>query len=231
MKLKVTIAGPKVHDVGYRVYLSELAMRLAVRGFEVYNDDEKGQQVVIALLEGDEQRTKRFCDSVMAERPQLASVDKVRAEDFTGDVMPLWQFASINTATQMNKAIPLLLDMRDDLKAVRKTTDANLEETKAVREISEATLEETKAVREISEATLEETKAVRKIGEETLEETKAVRKIGEETLEETKAVRKIGEETLVEIKGLREDIQPGYAMQFRQMQVDVRAIKERLGMS
>jgi hypothetical protein len=46
-------------------------------------------------------------------------------------------------------------------------------------------------------------------------------------LEEIKAVRKTGDETLSEIKGLREDIQPGYA---RQVQADVRAIKERLGM-
>jgi hypothetical protein len=42
----------------------------------------------------------------------------------------------------------------------------------------------------------------------------------------TKSVPQI----LEEIKGLREDIQPGFAVQFRQMQVDIRAIKERLGM-
>lgn len=35
---------------------------------------------------------------------------------------------------------------------------------------------------------------------------------------------------LDEVKGLRDDIQPGYAMNFRQLQSDVRAIKERLGM-
>ncbi|HQN30503.1 MAG TPA: hypothetical protein PKX20_05205, partial [Methanothrix soehngenii] len=35
---------------------------------------------------------------------------------------------------------------------------------------------------------------------------------------------------LGEIKGLRDDIQPGYANNFRQVQADVRAIKERLGM-
>lgn len=35
---------------------------------------------------------------------------------------------------------------------------------------------------------------------------------------------------LEEIKGLRENIQPGYGMHFRQVQADVRAIKERLGM-
>jgi len=36
--------------------------------------------------------------------------------------------------------------------------------------------------------------------------------------------------TIEEIKGLREDIQPGFAIQFRQMQADIRAIKERWGM-
>jgi c-di-GMP-related signal transduction protein len=35
---------------------------------------------------------------------------------------------------------------------------------------------------------------------------------------------------LEEIKGMREDIQPGYGMTLRQVQSDVRAIKERLGM-
>ncbi|NMC09942.1 MAG: hypothetical protein GYA39_03035, partial [Methanothrix sp.] len=48
-----------------------------------------------------------------------------------------------------------------------------------------------------------------------------------------KAVRKNTDtipQVLQEIKGIREDIQPGYAAQFRQVQSDVRAIKERLGM-
>lgn len=78
---------------------------------------------------------------------------------------------------QLDKAIPLLLDMRDDLKAVRKNTDM-------IPQISE----------------------------------------------DIKEVRKTTGATLDEIKGMREDIQPGYAMQFRQMQADVRTIKDRLGM-
>ena len=47
---------------------------------------------------------------------------------------------------------------------------------------------------------------------------------------DVKAVRKTTDATLDEIKGMREDIQPGYGMHFRQMQTDIRAIKERLGM-
>ena len=72
MKLKITITGPSVHNVGYRPCLTEIAMRLALRGFEVYNDDEDGQQAVIALGEGDEQRTTKFYNSAMLERPALA---------------------------------------------------------------------------------------------------------------------------------------------------------------
>jgi acylphosphatase len=48
--------------------------------------------------------------------------------------------------------------------------------------------------------------------------------------EDIKAVRKTGDATLDEIKGMREDIQPGYGMTLRQVQSDIRAIKERLGM-
>ena len=64
----------------------------------------------------------------------------------------------------MNKAIPVLLEMRDDLKSAKGNTDA-------IPQILE------------------------------------------------------------EIKGLSDELQPGFAMQFQQMQADVRAIKERLGMS
>jgi hydrogenase maturation factor HypF (carbamoyltransferase family) len=170
MKLKVKITGPKVHGVGYRPYLTELAMRLALRGFEVYNDDEEGQQVVIVLVESDEQRIAKFYNSAVKERPQLAIVDNVKSENFSDEITPLWQFASINTATQMNKAIPLLLAVKDN-------TDATLEELKAMRK-------------------------------------------------NTQAIPQV----LEEIKGMREDIQPGYGMHFRQIQSDVRAIKERLGM-
>lgn len=88
MKLKVKIIGHKVHDLGYRPYLTELAMRLALRGFEVFNDDEAGQQAVIALVEGDPQRIMKFNSYVSQERPQLAEVDNVKSEEYAGDVIP-----------------------------------------------------------------------------------------------------------------------------------------------
>ena len=89
-------------------------------------------------------------------------------EDCSGEVGRTSEVAMFCSFVQLDKAIPLLLDMRDDLKEMKG-------EMRAMRKVTEATLEET--------------------------------------------------------KGMREDIQPGYATHFRQMQADVKAIKERLGMT
>ena len=177
MKLKVKITGPKVHDVGYRVFLLRHAMNLALPGLSTYNWEEDGQQEVVALVEGDEARITAFLQTVEKKKPELAEVSKVTFEDYDGDVGRASEVAMFCSFVQLDKAIPLLLDMRDDLKAVRKNTDM-------IPQISE----------------------------------------------DIKAVRKTTGATLDEIKGMREDIQPGYAMQFRQMQADVRTIKDRLGM-
>ncbi len=185
MKLKITITGPKVHDVGYRPYLTELAMRLALRGFEVYNEEENELQIVIAIAEGDEQRVTRFYNSAMTKRPSLAIVDNVKSEDYSGDVMPLWQYATMNTSSQINKAIPILLEMSDDMKEMK----GDMKEMKG----------------DMKEMKID---------------LKAVRG-------NTDVIPQI----LEEIKGVRDELQPGFAMQFRQVQEDIRAIKERLGMS
>lgn len=170
MKLKITITGPKVQDVGYRPFLAEMAIRVSLHGFEVYNEDDN---TVVALIEGDERKTKRFLDGINKERPVLAEVDRVVSEDYASDITPLWQFATFTTASQMNKAIPLLLSMDQTLKAVKQNTD-----------LLPTIAKNTSLIPEILE----------------------------------------------EVKGLREDIQPGFALQIRQIQEDVRAIKERLGM-
>ena len=177
MKLKVKITGPKVHDVGYRVFLLRHAMNLALPGLSTYNWEENGQQEVVALVEGDEARITAFLQTVETKKPELAEVSNVTFEDYDGDVGRASEVAIFCSFVQLDKAIPLLLDMRDDLKAVRKNTDM-------IPQISE----------------------------------------------DIKAVRKTTGATLDEIKGMREDIQPGYAMQFRQMRADVQAIKDRLGM-
>jgi acylphosphatase len=170
MKLKVKITGPKVHDVGYRVFLLKNAMNLALPGLSTYNWEENGQQEVIALVEGDEARIAPFLQAIEKNKPELAEVSKVTSEPYDGDVGRTIEMAMLCSFVQLDKAISLLLKIQEN--------------TAMIHRISE----------------------------------------------DIKAVRKTGDATLDEIKGMSEDIQPGYGMHFRQVQSDVRAIKERLGM-
>jgi acylphosphatase len=173
MKLKIKITGPKVHDVGYRVFLLKNAMNLALPGLSTYNWEENGQQEVIALVEGDEARIAPFLQTIEKNKPELAEVSKVTSEPYDGDVGRTIEVAMLCSFVQLDKAIPLLMKIQEN--------------TAMIPQISE--------------------------------DIKAVRK-------NTDTIPQV----LEEIKGMREDIQPGYGMTLRQVQSDIRAIKERLGM-
>ncbi|MDD4591207.1 MAG: acylphosphatase [Parabacteroides sp.] len=153
MKLKIKITGPKVHEVGYRYFLMSNAIDMGLKGFHARNrTSEKGPEV-ITLVEGDEETIADFKKLVETQKPEHSQVSSIAFEDYDGDIMKTESYAQICSAIQLNKAIPVLLEIRDNTK-----------------------------------------------------------------------------NTLEEIKGLREDIQPGYGMTLRQVQSDIRAIKERLGM-
>ncbi|MEI6104375.1 MAG: acylphosphatase [Methanothrix sp.] len=195
MKLKVKIIGPKVHDVGYRYFLMSNAIDLGLKGFHARNrTGEKGPEVT-ALVEGNEETIADFKKLVETQKPDHSQVSSIVFEDYEGDIMKTSEYAFVCTNIQLNKAIPLLLDIRDNLKEMT----GDLKELKG-------DIKELKG----------DMKAVRK-------NTEIIPQIGEDI----KAVKANMSEVTEEIKGMREDIQPGYA---RQMQADVRAIKERLGM-
>ena len=177
MKLMIKITGPKVHDVGYRYFLMSNAIDIGLKGFHARNRTGEKEPEVIALVEGDEETIADFKRLVETQKPEHSQISSIAFEDYKGDVMKTESYAQICSAIQLNKAIPLLLDMRNDLNAVRKTSEMTLDEIKAVRKNTDTI-----------------------------------------------------PQVLEEIKGMREDIQPGYGMHFRQVQADVRAIKERLGM-
>jgi acylphosphatase len=111
MKLKITIAGPKVHDVGYRVFLLKHAMNTALPGLSAYNWEESGQRQVIALVEGDEARIKAFFEAIEKNRQELAEVTEVTSEPYDGDVGRISEVAMLCSFVQLDKAIPLLLDI------------------------------------------------------------------------------------------------------------------------
>jgi acylphosphatase len=109
MKLKIKIAGPKVHDVGYRVFLLKHAMNTAIPGLSIYNWDEDGQQEVIALVKGDEARIKAFLTAIEKSKPEMAELSKITSEPFDGEVGRTSEVAMFCSFVQLDKAIPLTI--------------------------------------------------------------------------------------------------------------------------
>jgi acylphosphatase len=198
MKLKVKITGPNVHDVGYRYLLMSNAIDLGLKGFHARNRTGEKRPEVTALVEGDEETIADFRKLVETQKPDHSQVSSIAFEDYEGDIMRTSEYAYVCTTIQLNKAIPLLLDMRNDLKEMKGDIKSARKNTDILPQIGE------------------DIKAVRK-------NTDMIPQIGEDI----NAVKANTSEVAEEVKGMREDIQPGYS---RQMQADVRAIKERLGM-
>ena len=170
MKLKITISGPKVHDVGYRVHLLTAAMNLALPGFSALNWTENGEQQVIAVVEGDDLRVAAFRQYVEAKKPERAEVQDIAINEYDGDVGRTGEYAMMCSFNQLNKAVPVLLEIRDDMKEMKGDIKEMKDDIKVVRRNTDP------------------------------------------------------------IPQILEEIQPGYASQFGQVQADVKAIKERLGM-
>jgi acylphosphatase len=119
MKLRITISGPKVHDVGYRQFLMNEALTAGIRMFEAYNIEREKEQQVMILLEGDDSEVQVFEKAAKIKHPAKAVVSLVTSENFGGQVMRVGEFAPILAAMQLSRTIPLLREMNDEIKAIK----------------------------------------------------------------------------------------------------------------
>jgi len=97
MKQQAKITGPKVHDVGYRIFLMEAALDCGVVRISAYWRKEDSSQAVICLVEGDEAGITAFQKFIESHKPEHAEVSDITWEDYDGEVMRISEFAQINT--------------------------------------------------------------------------------------------------------------------------------------
>jgi acylphosphatase len=126
MKIKIKITGGKVHGVGYRPWLTDVAMNAGLHGFYAGNRIEGKNSVVVVQVEGDEESLSCFEEQVRSSKPQFAEVDRIETEEYTGAVMLLESYAAINTSAQLNKAIPLLLGMNNKMDSMLDKQDQTI---------------------------------------------------------------------------------------------------------
>jgi len=93
MKLRITITGPRVHDVGYRYFLLGRAMGLRLPGFDASNLTDGKNQVVDIVIDGKESQVEAFKEYIENNKPSGAEVTSINISDYDGDVMPMAEYA------------------------------------------------------------------------------------------------------------------------------------------
>ena len=131
MKKKILIRGKKVHDVGYRLFLMNLADDLGIENFDAKNIKEDGEPKVKVLVESPEDITEKFFSTAKEDFPKHADVDSVDMEDYDGRVKSLESFRSGFMASQQLKIANAGVAMVNELMAFRKETREGLRDIKA----------------------------------------------------------------------------------------------------
>ena len=113
MKKRIMIEGKRVHNVGYRPFLMEIAQELKIPNFHAKNVKEDGKQVVDVRVGGEEERIDNFLKFVNENRPEYAEVENISVMEHDGDIMTLKEFSRVFSALQMSKIVQTGLGMLD----------------------------------------------------------------------------------------------------------------------
>ena len=115
MKRRLLIKGSKVQDLGYRMFLLNLASEYDLHAFQARNI---GKDSVEVLYDGDGAAVRAFEDDVRSIFPEGAEVSSIFFEDYEGPVKDIEKFRSYFTTLQPGKMVEIGLKMigkRDDM--------------------------------------------------------------------------------------------------------------------
>ena len=103
VKKRILIKGRKVHDVGYRLFLMDLAEEFGIEKFYAKNAMKNGVEVVEVLIECSEIDAEKIFNFVREDFPVHVAVDSIDMEDYDGIIRSLDSFKSTFMASQLSK--------------------------------------------------------------------------------------------------------------------------------
>ncbi len=99
---RIEIKG-EVWDVGYRLFLLSEAERLLIEKFDARNIPVNGEQHLIVLVEGAEEKINKFVEFAKSNYPSEASVESVEVKDYEGVVRGIDSFRQSFMVAQLAK--------------------------------------------------------------------------------------------------------------------------------
>ncbi|WP_290597161.1 MULTISPECIES: acylphosphatase [unclassified Archaeoglobus] len=197
MKLKAVIRG-KVHGVGYRVALINMALEYGIDRFAAFNVVLDGKEALIVLIDAPEEIAEILKARIKSEKPEKAVVESISFEEYKYEVPPIERCIQTFQMEHWGRAIPILLEMLNKQDKMLEKQDLMLEKQDKMLEKQDAMLEKQdstiKAIREESEKTRAELGGKIDLLRSDLKEymESNLRRIREEIAEIREALRKAG---------------------------------------
>ncbi len=133
MKRRLLITGNKVQDIGYRMFLLNLASEHDLIGFQAKNLNRNAVEV---KYEGPDESVLAFESDVREFIPEGAEVENIVFEDYDGPVKDIEKFRSYFTTLQLGKMIEVGLEMVRKQDLMLGKQDETLGELRAFRQES-----------------------------------------------------------------------------------------------
>ena len=209
MKVKLTIIGDKVHDIGYRLFLTMKASELDLKGFSAFNTIIGNRQAVICYIEGKDRQVSSFSNTVRNEWPSLAKVESVKVEEYRGPVMDLMKFLHILQLEQMCKFVNVGLEISEKQGSMLEMQNKMLEGQNKMLERQDEMLKRQDMM-------------LRKQDEMLRKQGMMLRKQDE--------ISKGQDGIINEIKALRLDLRSFLDERFRKIEAEIEKIKAKIGL-
>ena len=151
MKLKIIVKG-RVHGVGYRVKLINMALEYGIDRFGVFNVEIDGKQAVMVLVDAPDEIVEIVKQRIEKEKPERAVVESISFEEYEYEVPPIERSIQTFQMEHWGKAIPIMLEMLEKQDLMIEKQDEMLrkqdEAIKEIKEVKETVKEESKKTRD-----------------------------------------------------------------------------------
>ena len=178
MKLKIIVKG-RVHGVGYRVKLINMALEYGIDRFGVFNVEIDGKQAVMVLVDAPDEIVEIVKQRIEEEKPERAVVESISFEEYEYEVPPIERSIQTFQMEHWGKAIPIMLEMLEKQDLMIEKQDVMIEKQDLMLEKQDAGLSKMDLMIEKQDEMLrrqdEAIKEIREVKETVKEESKKTR--------------------------------------------------------
>jgi len=178
VKLKIIVKG-RVHGVGYRVKLINMALEYGIDRFGVFNVEIDGKQAVMVLVDAPDEIVEIVKQRIEEEKPERAVVESISFEEYEYEVPPIERSIQTFQMEHWGKAIPIMLEMLEKQDLMIEKQDVMIEKQDLMLEKQDAGLSKMDLMIEKQDEMLrrqdEAIKEIREVKETVKEESKKTR--------------------------------------------------------